>query len=455
MKTQSLLNHCIELLGQIERSRSTPADELVSAYTRARKYLGAKERRALSEIVFATLRTKNTAEHCSALLCNHDHHPTAAHALIGAIAGVARRWASFDAAPLLSSAAATPIDLFTELELLSTAVLGCQLPSDWALQLEHMLQELDNPAPEISALALASCLPAWIVEHLLNHGFDAPTIHRLGRSLILPAPFTLRVVSPPNDRNSIISLLGAEGISARPTPYSPAGIILDERVRLIDHALYRTAAIEVQDEGSQLVSYALAPKEHWRILDACAGAGGKTLHLAALQNDRGSIVASDIDTARLVNLRRRLRRYRYRSIEIRLVERRKVQPAQRFDAVLLDVPCSGFGTVRRSPEIKWRLQPAQLKRIVAKQQKILDTYVPYVRSGGVLVYATCSILPAENQCVLERFLEQHPEFVPDPLAPAFAQYGIPLAVEPDQWFIQLFPHLHGTDGFFIARMRRL
>lgn len=215
-----------------------------------------------------------------------------------------------------------------------------------------------------------------------------------------------------------------------------------------------TGAIEVQDEGSQLVAFALAPEEEWDILDACAGAGGKTLHLAQLQRDRGRIIASDADRRRLEQLARRLKRHRYRSIHLANLDGHRSLQRTQFDAVLLDVPCTGSGTVRRAPEIKWRIHTRQLERIVAKQERILEQYHAYVRSGGVLLYATCSLLPEENQRVVERFLARHPEFEPDPLAPAFERYGIALPLSPDQWQFQLLPHRHGTDGFFIARLRR-
>ncbi|GBD05023.1 Ribosomal RNA small subunit methyltransferase B [bacterium HR20] len=457
MNPVSLLGHCMELLGQIERSRATPADVLTSSYTRARKYLGAKERRALSEIVFATLRTKNAAEHLTRTYFDESDLPQpsqALAALMRAIAAIAPAWASLTTQEVLEPAAGTATDPDHALAALYARTLGTELPAGWGDALRRMLPSLECSPCNRAQLALAACLPEWIVESLRTGGMLESEVLALGRALLRPAPLVLRSASLAQTREDLLEQFARDGIAARPTPLSPSGIVIEQRTYLLDHPLYRTGAIEVQDEGSQLVAFALAPEEDWDILDACAGAGGKTLHLAQLQRDRGHIIASDADRRRLEQLARRLKRHRYRSIHLANLDgHRSLQPTQ-FDAVLLDVPCTGSGTVRRAPEIKWRIHAQQLERIVAKQERILEQYHAYVRSGGVLLYATCSILPEENQRVIERFLARHAEFEPDPLAPAFERYGIALPLSPDQWQLQLLPHRHGTDGFFVARLRR-
>lgn len=461
MNATSLLGHCAEVLGQIIRSRSTPADALVSSYTRQRKYLGAKERRALSEITFATLRTLNTAEHILGMLVEQYRLPMPPKpiaALMGASAAVAPHWADFDAEALLNAASGNRIDPAEALSLLYHQTTTATLPQTWQYQLLDMLSQIDATENHPDSVAWKACLPVWIVEHLAEHGISYAEIVQLGRALIYPAPVVLRAASPAIDRDALLDALRREDIPARPTLYSPDGIVLEQRVQLLDHKLYRNGFIEIQDEGSQIVGYALDPEPHWRILDACAGAGGKTLHLARIQNDSGHIIASDTDPARLRNLRRRLSRHRFRSIQIEMLARvptatqRALQDT--FDAVLVDAPCSGTGTLRRAPEIKWRIQPWQLERIIAKQELILRTYAPYVRSGGVLLYATCSLLPGENEKVIERFLDQHPDFEPDEIAPSLSRWGIHLSLSEAQWSVQLLPHRHNTDGFFIARLRR-
>ncbi len=457
MNPVSLLGHCMELLGQIERSRATPADVLTSSYTRARKYLGAKERRALSEIVFATLRTKNAAEHLTRTYFDESDLPQpsqALAALMGAIAAIAPAWASFNPQEVLDPAAGTATDPDHALAALYARTLGTELPAGWGDALRRMLPSLECSPCNRAQLALAACLPEWIVESLRTGGMLESEVLALGRALLRPAPLVLRSASLTQTREDLLEQFARDGIAARPTPLSPSGIVIEQRTYLLDHPLYRTGAIEVQDEGSQLVAFALAPEEDWDILDACAGAGGKTLHLAQLQRDRGHIIASDADRRRLEQLARRLKRHRYRSIHLANLDGHRSLQRTQFDAVLLDVPCTGSGTVRRAPEIKWRIHTRQLERIVAKQERILEQYHAYVRSGGVLLYATCSLLPEENQRVIERFLARHAEFEPDPLAPAFERYGIALPLSADQWQLQLLPQRHGTDGFFVARLRR-
>ncbi|MCX8050950.1 MAG: RsmB/NOP family class I SAM-dependent RNA methyltransferase [Chlorobi bacterium] len=462
MNPHSLLNHCIQLLDVIERAASTPADELASAYMRSRKYLGAKERRAVSEIVFSTLRMKNTAEFIVNTMLRRnarpEPQPTLA-ALVGTMTAVAPLWAGFDPRSVLDDAANMPTDPIAVAEHLYREVTGDTLPPRWHSELVSLLHELDEGgSDEFGSLALVACLPEWIVAHLHDGGMTTDEIRQLGRAMIVAAPVVLRVATPALSRQQIIALLEQSGIRSQPSTLVPDGIVLDHRARLYQHELYRSGAVEVQDAGSQLVSLALAPEEHWRILDACAGAGGKTLHLAYLQRDRGEIVASDVEPRRLGFLQRRLQRHRFRSIRTEPIPLlplpRQKAYEKRFDAVLLDVPCSGTGTLRRSPEIRWRLRPRQIEHIVATQERILDTYSRYVRPGGILVYATCSILHGENERVVERFLDRSTDFVPDPLAPAFERYGVGLNIGEEQWSLRLAPHTHGTDGFFIARLRR-
>lgn len=459
MNPQSLLGHCLSLLEQIHRNQVTPADELTSSYARKRKYLGAKERRALSELVFATLRTQNTAIYLAEQVCIPGC-PNELLALLGAVAATAQLWAGVDVQDLLDAAAATATCPTAALEQLYTQHTGALLPPGWHNILHEALYVLESStASTPQQMALQSCLPEWIVRHFLERAIDAEQIRLLGSALARPAQVVLRRTNRSVPREKLIELLQRDGIVAYPSPLSPDGIVLTHRRQILEHPLYRSGNLELQDEGSQFIGFAVAPEPTWRILDACAGAGGKTLHLASLISDKGTIVASDIDASRLQRLRIRAHRQGLSSIQIQLLNRLTASELGKlygsFNAVLLDVPCTGTGTVRRSPEIKWRLKSSQVERYSQRQLHILQTYAPFVRRGGILIYATCSLLHAENEEVISQFLNQHSEFAPDPLQPAFAQYGITLPLEPDQWTLRLTPHEHGTDGFFIARLRRL
>jgi 16S rRNA (cytosine967-C5)-methyltransferase len=253
-----------------------------------------------------------------------------------------------------------------------------------------------------------------------------------------------------------MAALQAEDIPCEGGRHSPAAIIIHKRVNLTQHPLYKGGFIEIQDEGSQMISLACNAQPGMRVLDACAGAGGKTLHLADIMKDQGIIVARDIEWNRLREIPIRAHTAGVQCIRVDLIDRptsnvrrpqspsygrgttdqgRRTPDAGRgtFDVVLIDAPCSGMGTVRRLPMVKWRLTPEQLERHARKQLKILTENAHFVAEGGALVYATCSILPGENEQVVEKFLAAHPQFRLDEQR-------------------QMDPFHDQTDGLFYARM---
>lgn len=237
---------------------------------------------------------------------------------------------------------------------------------------------------------------------------------------------------------------------AFPTPYVPTGFRLSSRAPLTECALYTSGLIEVQDEGSQLVSRLVAPEPGMYVLDYCAGAGGKTLALAALMNNQGRIVALDVAPNRLKRAQVRLLRAGVHNTQCRVLDEKTKswlsRQKGRFDRILLDVPCSGSGTWRRNPDLKWRMTPDALPELVHKQSELLKAAVPLLKEGGRLIYATCSLFPCENQEQMVSFLEAHPSFDVIPVSDLLQNQGLtPITTEP---FLQLWPHLHRTDGFF-------
>jgi len=210
------------------------------------------------------------------------------------------------------------------------------------------------------------------------------------------------------------------------------------------------------DEGSQLVAEAVAPPPRGRVADACAGAGGKTLALAALLGNQGRVLALDSNGKKLEELRRRARRAGLSNVYAREVKAPMLPEEAKlgaWDRVLVDVPCSGLGTLRRNPEARWRLTPRAVDAYPADQLSLLVTYAPLVAVGGRLVYATCSVLREENDAVVERFLHERSDFATMPLKEIWgkaraAQVG-------DETFLRLLPHVHDTDGFFAAVLRRV
>ena len=291
------------------------------------------------------------------------------------------------------------------------------------------------------------CTQEWLLDATRERwATDAPEVWR---AMMESAPMVLRVNLRRASRERVMQQLLSESIECSLGAISPAAIVVHQRVNLTQHPLYLSGIVEVQDEGSQLIGYAAAPDEHTRILDACAGAGGKTLHLADLQNDHGKLVAHDIAWPRLKEVSKRAARAGVRSIR---VEHNATFDRPQFDMVVVDAPCSGMGTVRRLPMVKWWLHPDVAARHGAKQLDILSNYARAVAPGGVLIYATCSILPVENEHVVSAFLAAHPEFVADDLAPIMERMGV--QIQTTGHTLQCDPLHHSTDGLFVARMRR-
>lgn len=302
--------------------------------------------------------------------------------------------------------------------------------------------------------ALRLSYPTWLVECLAaSHGESGALA--LAAAMNTRAPMCVRTNTVKVSREELIARLADEGVTARPTELSPVGLVFETRVNAFGLAAFRDGLFEVMDEGSQLVAEATAPPPHGRVVDACAGAGGKTLALAASLDNQGRILALDSNGKKLEELRRRARRAGLSNLAAREVKGAAL-PAEAklgaWDRVLVDAPCSGLGTLRRNPEARWRLTPKLVDGYPADQLALLVTYAPLVAEGGRLIYATCSVLRDENDAVVEGFLAERPDFSLMALKEIWGksragQLG-------DGTFLRLLPHVHDTDGFFAAVLRR-
>jgi 16S rRNA (cytosine967-C5)-methyltransferase len=388
MTYESLLGHASEIM-RIIRKSPQPADRLMSEFLRAKRYIGARERRAISGWVFSCLRVLHQAIELSS---------------------------DADADALQASLMIDHADR-AEIQAAIEHATGTPLTA-------HSSPLTAHSSP------LTANVQSWILDSTRTRWpQDADDVWR---AMTASAPVVLRVNLRHADRASVIAVLRANGIACREGAHAPAAIVLEGRVNITESALYRDGIVEVQDEGSQMIALGCDVHEGDHILDACAGAGGKTLHLADLLRDRGRIVARDIEWARLKELTPRARRAGLTCVH---VQHTRDADNEQFDVVLVDAPCSGLGTARRSPMVKWRLTPELAQRHARKQFKVLTDNAPYVRDGGVLVYATCSVLPQENEEVVRAFLQQHADFT----------------LEAEQ---QMDPYHHGTDGLYWARLRR-
>ncbi len=302
--------------------------------------------------------------------------------------------------------------------------------------------------------AVAADLPDWLWERL-GAALGADERAALARAWQAPAALDLRVNAMKSTREAALAALSEEALPVTVTPYAPYGLRIAGRPPLARHPWLADGRIEVQDEGSQLVGVLVAPRRSDMVVDFCAGAGGKTLLLGAMMRSRGRLYAFDTAAKRLSRLTPRLARSGLSNVHPQVIAHERDVKVKRLagkiDRVLVDAPCTGFGTLRRNPDLKWRQTEDDLRELVAKQAAILDAAATLVKPGGRLVYATCSVLPDENDAIVDAFLAAHPQFAQLDAAAILAQAGIALDTGPR---LRLYPHRHGCDGFFAAVLTR-
>lgn len=314
------------------------------------------------------------------------------------------------------------------------------------------LAEIKAASLESQPLAIQAEFPDWLIEKLGGFMEDEEILD-LGRSLQQPAPVDLRVNTLLAKREEILALFDKEGIRASPTPYSPIGIRLADKPAINRHEVFLNGKVEVQDESSQLLGYLVAPRRQDMVVDFCAGAGGKSLMLGALMRSQGRIYAFDNSEKRLNNLKPRLKRSGLSNLHPQLIANENDIKVKRLtgkiDRVLVDAPCSGLGTLRRNPDLKWRQSPQSIGELKRKQAAILSSAANLLKPGGRLVYATCSFLPEENQEIVENFIADYPHFKVLNCGQLLKHQKIPIDTGE---FMQLSPRLHATDGFFAAAL---
>ena len=296
-----------------------------------------------------------------------------------------------------------------------------------------------------------------------------PAFRALAEHLQQPGTLDLRVNTFQAKRSEIQKELAQAGIAAELTPYSPWGLRLQGKPALQKTDAFTRGAIEVQDEGSQLLALLVDAHRGEMVVDFCAGAGGKTLALGAAMRSTGRLYAFDVSGHRLDALKPRMARSGLSNVHPAAIaherDDRVKRLAGKIDRVLVDAPCSGLGTLRRNPDLKWRQKPQGVQELTEKQQAILQSASRMVKSGGRLVYATCSMLPEENELIAQAFSAANPDFVPLNVAQELDRLKVPHAASlcspapsgdahpdapPAGTFLRLWPHRHATDGFFAA-----
>jgi 16S rRNA (cytosine967-C5)-methyltransferase len=291
----------------------------------------------------------------------------------------------------------------------------------------------------------------------------AADAERLAQALLNPAPLDLRVNLARTTREAVLERFAQDGLAAHATPYSPAALRLSGRPAVNRHPWFREGLVEVQDEGSQLLAWLMAPRRGEMVGDYCAGAGGKTLALSALMENKGQIFAFDGDVRRLAPIFDRLKRAEARNVQVRAPKGKTEVLADlhtRMDLVLVDAPCTGTGVWRRHPDAKWRMRPGALEIRVREQAALLDQAAAFAKPGGRIVYVTCSLLPAENGAQIESFLSRHDGWQPVPgkdICKALGERGAILqkAAKLMPEGLLLTPKRTNTDGFFVSVLRKV
>lgn len=411
----AIIGHAEEVLREVLRFTG-PADGTLSRYFREHPRLGGRERGVIAEAVYGLLRNKS----------------------------VYTSFAESGSGPLMRR-----ITLLGLADAVGVDALG-GLSEDETQWLQHVMQIDRHHLP----LAMKANLPDWLWQKLLvQHGeSEALTI---AEALNQPAALDLRVNSMKAGRDEVIAKLAEAPIVAEPTAYAANGLRIRKKPSIQNLPLFKDGTIEVQDEGSQILAQLVGAKRGEMVADFCAGAGGKTLALGAAMRNTGRLYAFDVSEKRLAKLKPRLARSGLSNVHPVVIAHERDAKIKRLagklDRVLVDAPCSGLGTLRRNPDVKWRQTEAGLSELNQKQSAILASAARLVKAGGRLVYATCSILPEENEQIVEAFLAAHADFSLVPMAQALAEQKIDLPMEQ---YLQMYPHQHQTDGFFAAVLQR-
>ncbi|MBI3185912.1 MAG: SAM-dependent methyltransferase [Myxococcales bacterium] len=431
LREDLVLEACLEAYGAI-RHEGRLADRALDFTLRHKRHLYSAERRAVAERVYELLRRQVLVDYL-----------------------LERGRPRFDALPtsqkdLLRVAAARAL-AGERAEEVSRSMRLSGGDEGVLRRLPEIRRQLEALEPK-QRLSIEASLPPFLAERFLAElGEEAS---RAAEAMNRRAPLCARVNTLALSREELMKRLRGEGVECRPTELSPLGVVLETRLNAFSLRAFREGAFELQDEGSQLLGVLVDPPPT-KVVDACAGAGGKSLQLAAAMRNRGELFALDVESGRMDELRKRARRAGVHNVRVRVIpEAGTVALAAledlkgKADRVLVDAPCSGSGTLRRKPDARYRLTPEDLSMHVARQEELLERFLPLLSPRGRLVYGTCSVLREENEAVVERFLSRHPELR---LIPVEEVLGASLGPKVSRGgYLRLYPHLHGTDGFFGA-----
>lgn len=425
----------IELLETVqekwEDGQSVPVDAMLGDYFRKRRYIGAKDKGFISRRVYLVLRQGASLQ----WFAEQGNMPASPRSLT--LTALVRE----EKHPL------NTIRMWFSGEDYSPR----KLYAEESAYIEELAEMDDSAMPEWMRLNV----PEWCIDRFKGLYGDDTTAEL--NALNTEAPLDLRVNTLKSTREEVRQSLWSDGFDAQPTPYSPWGLRLDKRGALFNTKAFKNGWIEVQDEGSQLVALLANAKPGEKVIDFCAGAGGKTLALAAMMQNKGRILAWDTSESRLEQSVKRLRRAGVDNVQRHALTSETDSFIKRHkdsaDVVMIDAPCSGSGTWRRNPDLKWRFGERDLTEITAIQERILDSARRLVKKGGKLLYITCSLFEEENEFQVKQFLTKYPEFTLASPSEIWDNDACKQLSGTSQ-FLRLSPHSAGTDGFFAAILHK-
>lgn len=406
-KIKFLTGHSAEI-AEIVFSSEKPPDQLIRKYFQSKKYLGKNDRLIISDICYNYMRNRFLIDE------------------IAERTGVD---------PMLASI----YHLITE-----SAVLDGLIDFIGITDVKVLVERTKYALAGIEEATVKYSYPPYLA-HLIA---DKDLLYALNQS----ARVNLRIRD--KHRGEVENELSEKGISYVQGRYLPYCVILNKRAKLESMETWNEGFFEIQDEGSQVISAVLDPKPGHKVLDVCAGGGGKTLHIAELMQDEGEIVASDINGLRLNGLKERLQRTKYKSVKIDFAENQLAKYRNYFDSVLIDAPCSGSGTIRHNPMIKWHLNQEKIEAYAQMQYQLLEHYSRYVKPGGTIVYSTCSLFQRENEENIRNFLHKRLDCELVAIQDTLDGIDDSGRLHQGEYGVQLAPHTTFTDGFFISKLKR-
>ncbi len=442
MKLTSIVGHILEVC-LIADSSSKPVDQIIWSFFKDRKYLGSRDRFRISESVYSIQRDWRLLQTLSSSFFKSQQQEInpPEEKLQFLPMYIASEWHTHTTPPL---------EIVETLSEYWSAGYPSVTLSQFYTWLDSNGDAILNPPDIAQRLAIQYSFPDWMVHRLL-HQYGVET-ESLLKALHTRARTTLRVNRLATSREECQERLIKEGIETLPTEYSPVGLVTEKRYNRQASPSYKEGLYDFQDEGSQLISLLTDPQPGEFVIDACAGGGGKTLHLSELMNDTGTILAVDIDLERMKGLRARIERLNRKTIGMQTVASLdKGGLKEKADRVLVDAPCSGVGRIRRSPDIKRHLTEALVDSYPTKQIDILLDNADFVKKEGNLVYATCSLFQSENEEVIRQFLLNRKDFQLESASDRLKPLKLDTS---NDGFIRILPHKYPTDGFFIALMKR-